>query len=565
MNVFDDLIVELKEENLIEGSETQKPNRTGAVNPDGDVLSLLDEQPPRNELTDDEILEAEQFLLQLEAQEASKPAAKANVVQKETDDLVLDIGAIDPIASSENESFQDQVHNEPLDLQPKRKLSGFELFRKRAIEDVSALQMVDNIFSSVEREQIKIVPKPYNDIKVKQVLFSFVQHSGDLGADQQIQAEFELRMETETWSNALAERDQEISVQNLRYCCESTRPPLSPPALLALARFYRNSQFSEDVRNKFDLIITRLFTRDIELNRRELVFATEELIGHFKELYSEWESIPFYPIDENSSEIVETVLRFNDIVAESKRAKKFDQLIKSDFFNRVRALKRSAAEVFFSPNVAAAAIECNVEVGNRYLDLIDIEQENSSNAVIEEKYGFVYDQAVSDATNKSVHLAELLSRPRAKTRLVDLGIIDPNLKNSRKKRSASRFEEIVSNAVGGINKWVLALSLITVVLTAGLVVWVEVLSTPTKSSSEVKTINFDNTQFKPFIESARLNNEKLYVISTPEWGAMPKEKREDLLGKLLLEGANRGYDSIHLFNQKSETIGSATKTSVQVK
>src|SRR3712207_1662986 len=36
-----------------------------------------------------------------------------------------------------------------------------EFFRKRAVEEVTGLQMVDHMFSGVEREHMKVSPSPY--------------------------------------------------------------------------------------------------------------------------------------------------------------------------------------------------------------------------------------------------------------------------------------------------------------------------------------------------------------------------------------------------------------------
>ena len=294
MNVFEDLLEELKEEHLLE----QTVETTDGEKLLGQAITPSNDKNTNNgdSLTNEEILEAEQFLRQLEEDESQNEASGENLLGMDSPTQVL----LDPINSS-------PVYNEPQNLNPKQKLTDFEFFRKRAMDEVSGLQMVDNIFSSVEREQMKIVPKPFDDLPVKKVLHSFLQVPNSVSSNEQAEAEFELRQGTENWYSALAARDQQISVENLRYCCETTRPPLSPPALLALAKFYRNAPFSESGRNKFDLLITRLFSTDIEHSKRELVFSHEELTGHLSELYAEWESIAFYPTDEKDEGIVVAV------------------------------------------------------------------------------------------------------------------------------------------------------------------------------------------------------------------------------------------------------------------
>ncbi len=557
MNVFENLLGELRDEQLIEELDDSK--KLDSIEP----KEIEVEMRNAPELNVETVLEFENSGV-VDESAVVLSLGNEDLIETNQKAVNLETGRADILEVAGFTSSE--TRNEPVNLQPKQKLSGFELFRKRAMEEVSTLQMADNIFSSVEREQMKIISKPYDDIHVKQVLHSFVQQSGEVSPAKLAESEFELRQETETWYSALTERDEKISVQNLRYCCENTRPPLSPPALLALARFYRNAQFSEAVRNKFDLIVTRLFSRDIEDNRREVAFSREELIGHFQELYSEWESIPFYSTEDNDKSINEIVSRFEDLVNEAKNARKFDELIQSDFFNRVRALKRSTSEEFFAPQIATMAIISNIEIGNRYLDLIEVEQENSSNSRIEEKYGFLHDQTISDATNKTIQLGELLSRPTAKkAKLVDLGVIDPNNLKQSKKKARELFPFLKLDFLGGVNKGILAMTVVTIVVTTALFLWVEVFSAPPVQSNEVKTVDMEKTPFKNFINSARLNNEMLFAIATPEWDKLPREKKEDVLKKLLAYGDSNGYKKVHLLDQNSMTIGSATANGIELK
>jgi hypothetical protein len=71
-------------------------------------------------------------------------------------------------------------------------------------------------------------------------------------------------------------------------------------------------------------------------------------------------------------------------------------LIENDFFNRLRLFKKDTNENFFSPAVVAANIESNIKIGNRYVEML--EKEKSNKSIYEDKYGFLHDQSISDAT-----------------------------------------------------------------------------------------------------------------------------------------------------------------------
>ncbi|HLA95374.1 MAG TPA: hypothetical protein VK612_06615, partial [Pyrinomonadaceae bacterium] len=214
MNVFADLIEELKEENLLEETVIDINNRLGKAQ--------HDEAPKAAPLyaTDDAVVQ----------------------------DFALE-GEIAPAVPDE------MIHETATPIDER------DFYRKRAMEEVSSLQMVEHVLSGIEREHMKMAPETYDDLAVKKALHKFLQVTSDVSSDEHSESEYVLMQETENWYSALAKRDSNISVANIRRFCENSRPILSSQALMALARFYRNSPYSEPVRGKFDFVMTRLFSR----------------------------------------------------------------------------------------------------------------------------------------------------------------------------------------------------------------------------------------------------------------------------------------------------------------
>jgi hypothetical protein len=235
MNVFEDLISELKDENLIEQTVIET-SRTG------------------NDFKTSKDVEAETFL------------AVESVPRTES---------LTEIQPPPGKSVEAQA--EVISLDGNKAAGEADFYRKRATEEVAFLQMVEAVLANVEREHLKVEPKPYNELKVKKVLHSFMQVSQDVNSPEHLQAHFQLLQETENWHSALSLRDERVMTGHLRRYCEASRPPLSAPALMALARFYRNSPFSEQVRGKFDLIVTRLFSKEVDGSRREMSASRREL------------------------------------------------------------------------------------------------------------------------------------------------------------------------------------------------------------------------------------------------------------------------------------------------
>lgn len=418
MNIFEDFIDELKEENLLEATviETGKTNSRPVI------------------------------INKAETVENTPPTLPAPDLETAT--------PFEAIAKESTETFVEK------DLQ---------FYRKRAIDEVTFLQIVEHVFAGVEREQLKIIPKPHDDLEVKKVLHSFVQMKNSPQSAEHAQAQFQLMQETESWHSSLTLRDERLTTAHLRRFFETSRPPLSAPALVALARFYRNSPYSEPVRNKFDLVVTRLFSKETGDSRREMIFSRDELAKHLTELYAEWSSVPMYSTESDDAETLKIVGKFENFISEAKAATLFDDLIKTDFYTRLHSFKRSTNENFYSPLVTAVGIESNILIGNRYVELLETEKSKNSVASIEDRYGFAHDNIISEATGKTFSLIELLKQrnPAApveeKTAASEPAPARDTVKNTKiaetKQVKKKPVQEIETE--GSINKWIIIAAVIT--------------------------------------------------------------------------------------------------------
>lgn len=420
MNIFDDLIDELKEENLLEET-VKKPakidnNIAGKVN--GDKIAFA----PANETT--------------------------------------------KIAG--DESFETPA----TDLEKQPPTSETEFYRQRAMDEVAFLQIVEHVFAGVEREQLKIVPKPYNDLGVKKVLHSFLQFLPDVDSNERSKAEFQLLEETESWHSSLSLRDERLTTAHLRRHCETSRPPLSSPALAALARFYRNSSYSEAVRDKFDLVVTRLLSKETGESRRKMVLTRDELVKHLTKLYAEWASVSLYSTEADDAGILEIARKFKDFMQEADDATDFDDLIKADFFTRLLSFKRSTNENFYAPLVTAAGVESNVRIGNRYVELLETEKQKGNTDILRDRYGFAHDSAISEATAKTYSLIDLLKQ-RSPELNGEESIKRGTQANTVKVKSPISAETKESNPFkqsgsSKPSKWLIAAAVLAILITAAI-------------------------------------------------------------------------------------------------
>lgn len=568
MNVFEDLIVELKQENLLENTVIDKPAAPPAP---PDPLDTTDEpnkaeaeavqpQPASPAVNGNEAV-AETFVVG-PPQRVEPPPVAATVVDSP--------GAPDPVGPPPAPAAPVVPPPDPI------RQHDAEFFKKRAVAEVSSLQMVDHVLTGVEREYMKVIPATFDDFNVKKALNVFLKAVADGDGAGHAEAEFAMMHETEAWYTALAARDAKIPVSSLRQFCENTKPALSSQAMLALARFYRNSPFSEPVRAKFDYIITRLFSRATDYGRRSCLFSRDEALKHLTKLYSEWSSVSLYAADDDDSKVLLTALSFEDMAQEAENAANFDQLIKNDFFGRLRLFKESISELFFAPNVTTAAIESNVRIGNAYVELLAREREKFDAVSIQSKYGDIDGQSVSDATARTLDIEELLKveaipqSPPEEIEVVEesdelprqapLPAVQPEAAD---KPSVNIGAKLRDQALS-INRWFLAACIVLVAASVGIYLWSNLAGDESGATAGVATVNVDVPGLRQHIRISKVSNETLYVHLLETWDTLPKDKRQEFLQQTLHAGQQQGWKQVRLIAKDGKNAGFASATRLEV-
>jgi hypothetical protein len=568
MSIFEDLIEELKDENLIEETVIEfhrEKNQASAPQPEvhpadnfqaGKIPDFEASQPTVQAFANGsaDIFGEPDLSVDEDIYSADLLVGNEPTINLENADVLIPEAAA--VVFAEEQKTYKEVEK------PKIYVSEKEYFRKRAMDEVTGLQMVDHVLGGIEREQMKLAPKPYDDLPVKLALHDFLQDGHDANTTEHAQSEFRLMQETENWYSALSHRDKQITVAHLRRYCETTRPALSSQALIALARFYRNSPYTESVRSKFELVLTRLFSHEIEFEKRELLLNHAEMIQQIKELYADWSSIQLYSANEEDSDILISTMKFDDFVAEAESTTKFDDLISKDFFNRLRMFKEGCNENFFAPSVAVAAITANIKIGNRYIDLLTKEKEKFNADTLEEKYGFLHDQVISDSTGKTFQLVALLN-DQTEAKREPSEIHEISVKEAQ-KTTKKQVAKAPRNKLFAVNKWLLGTTILTIAICVGLYFWAEYETQSIKPSPGVKKVNLENSEFKDYIQTARISGETFFGITTPSWENMNSEKKQEMLKKLLSIGSEKKYTKVHLINSGGKSVGFASGEKAEI-
>lgn len=539
MNVFEDLIVELKQENLLEKTVIDPRQTSGGGKNNARV--------------------------------PGETAAKSAGVGFRIEAAGMRQGA----------------HEAPrVSAPPLKAKNNSEFYKKRAVGELSNLQMVEHVLTGIEREYLKVIPRTFDDFAAKKALHALLQAAGGDDASQQAEAEFAMMTETEAWCTALGKRDAGVPVSSVRLFCENSHPVLSSHALTALARFYRNLPYTEAVRAKFDFVMTRLFSRIGEDGTRSCTVSREELLKQIETMYSEWASIALYKADDEESNALLASLSFEDLAIEAENTATFDALIQTNFFSRLRLFKESISELFYAPNVTAAAIECNIRVGNAYVKLLSLEREKTDIESIQTKYGTTNDEEASDAAGHTLDLVAIIGdeaapdvaaepevqpaepvsagRERLDARALTATSVPPPVikPGSASLPRTGLLGALVENA-RGINRWFLGISVLLVGLSMSLYVWSNYFVTSEASTSGVQTVAIAGPG-RDHVHTARISGTTFYALMQPTWDNLPKETRIEVLKAIYQFAGTKGCRQVRLTNREGKAAGFASATRVEV-
>lgn len=253
---------------------------------------------------------------------------------------------------------------------------------KQLSDEAVNLRVAEKILSEVESRLLKLSPSPFEIESVKTSLHSLKNLSPTVSPEEISLAEFQIKQKFELWRGILEERDQNIETFHLRRFFDFTEEPIDGAFFVALTQFYRNiSNLS-----KFDLVVTRIFSRGRGQLQREVRLTRREMTNYLRELFNYWDGKETFT-NQFSDETLSAILKLEEFIREAEFVKSFEELSQSDIFVRLRNYKNELGKNFFDPSVAAAAVECNLAVGNVFNSLMAKANENLS-ARLTAKYDF---------------------------------------------------------------------------------------------------------------------------------------------------------------------------------
>ena len=523
MTVFEDLIVELKEENLLE--ET--------------VISVQEAAP------------AGMFALQ--------PAEEHDFAE------LLEMGDSATAADLEDDNA--------------RKQSGRKASTQLAaiVEQMSTYQTVEHVLTSIEGAGSSKGGGGYDELAANKALHAAQQALADPDSAEFENATEELRSQVAIWQSSLAARDESISVSTMRRHCENCQPALSAQALFSFARFNRSITFTESSRRKYEFIVTRLFSRPAEDHKRTPVCSREEMLSHLRSRFSDsfesYSRLYSGPVD-----IAPFVAGLDQFAAEAEQVTDLERWLTSDFFSRLNNFKETTREQFFVSDITAAAMTCNIVILNKLASLIlemrmsgDVSgfpakyasiSESISNAIART---FDLSTLIGDDEEESESEQEEISSPRpTENDRIDRELVERRRPVTQQKPKKAKKQKTFLSGIAHANRGLLAATVLVVILSVGLYVWADRYSDTSDTTDGVQKVDMVNSEFKDLIKDGRISSETFYAITLPSWDELSRETQEQAVEKIFTAYSQKGCKRVSLINNRGQAVAFASASKVEV-
>jgi hypothetical protein len=492
MNVFEDLVVELKEENLLEEIFFENPSTNG----------------------NGQLLEA----------------------------------GYSGDAMIEGNSFANGSYASP------------EAVRNRLSQQIASMELAELVISAVENANGKH-SQQYDVLAVKKAFHRYSQMANDPESEDFFDAESEVLAAIESWQHDLALRDEKIVVATFRLYVESANPPLGPQALFAMLRFYRSLPVSSITVGKFDFVVTRLFSKFVDGERREMICSQQDAVKYLTQRYTDWSVDNFRSLPGDAPEVAGPVSTLGELAIEAEGATAFADLHKSNFFERLSELKTDTGSSMFVPKVIAATVDANLRIATRLIDLLERERDRHGAGVTstlsEIDFGRVSD-AVARTFNAFGKDDDAVDDPEMHTSsdtVADRIKIDAPVRSKRNRSKPS--DTAARSAIFGVNKWLLLATILTVIVSLGVYVWADRFADEPVKTDTVKVIDLEKPELKRFLMTAKLSGPMLYAVVTPAFEEMAVDVQREYLKSLYQYGGQKGYSKVTLMNGRGRNIGYA--------
>jgi len=115
-----------------------------------------------------------------------------------------------------------------------------------------------------------------------------------------------------------------------------------------------------------------------------------------------------------------------------------------------------------------------------------------------------------------------------------------------------------------INKWLVAASIVVLLLTAGVYFWSENAAAGQGEIANATTVEISDPDLRQHLRLARMSSETLYGLAQPTWDARSAEEQRALLRKAFAMAQSLKMKRVNILNNSGRTIGYATAETTEL-
>lgn len=421
-------------------------------------------------------------------------------------------------------------------------------------EQMSSLQFVEFVVSGSER-MAGGAGLPFDELQVQKAIHRYKQASLDQESDEFLESASVLADTLRSWEEDLTKRDAALPVADLRRFAETANPPLSPQTLFALVRFYRKVPVSENSYLKFDFVLTRLFSKFVDGERREMLCSRADVVKHLSIRYAEWKMNAFSALQSDDPDVALICISFDDFAAEVSKASRISELVNAKLFDRLLEFKKSSGAMLFVPQVSAAAIDSNLTISQKLYDLVHAEAERGGLSRIAD----IDVDLVSNAIGRTFEVAEsgnVAARPSTQDEFVSKPFSSRQDCEVKPKRGTSKRSG--RSNLFGVNPWLLLATVLSVVISVGIYVWSEYSDEATTSSVSAKSFEIVDAELVPLVKTAKVSGDTLFMVVTLKFVELSPEKRKEVAQRVLKAAQEKGCKRVTVYDPQGKTIAFAS-------
>lgn len=503
MNVFEDLVVELKEANLLEETMFDRPSAVD--NGHGGLVTHED------------------FAL------------------ADGDDWTAE--------------FSDHSESTSSTVAERLPVGNIDAVRSKLAENIAALQLAEFVITSAE-ELLGKHCSTFDDLAIKKAFHHYSRACDDPESEECFESEVALHEVIDAWESDLAERDDAIPPTAIRWYIENASPPLSPQALFALIRFYLSGTYSASAISKFDFVVTRLFSKFVDGLRRETICSRKEIVRHLRMRYAQWGIETTDHLHTDDPDVSLAIQMLDDFAGEAANAASLLEFASNTLLERLVEFKQNAKSLLLVPEAAAAMIECNLSVATKVIDLLGPAGPQSLGlagldaVLLSEAVARSFesgDDAVQVDETESEDETASTERPSGRK---------PRPVKAKKKQAAKA--RAFTGSLFGINKWLLIATMVTLVLSVGIYVWAEYFASEPVSGVGVRVVDLEKPELKQYVKTTKVSGNMLYAVITPAYERLEPAKKREFLDAVRREGEQKGFSRVSLLNTQGKAVGFAS-------